>query len=310
MGSFNTSCALTGLPIAGGDKVKLFFVQQQAKDMAGCSCYSTDFAKPITYPLDATYDDYNRYEVDDDQEAAQLLMSYIKNYGIKLEQGENQYHDIAVDPKNFDYVNDLFDPIHEGRLRVGGILRDEVPVFHVAIHQDAWDQIMGMKMQQWNGAVNLTDIYESIFEKYSDSKAKIDDKSDMLEGVLDNMEEELKGKGTEEDEILTKIKDMKRMLLTGMGEGIFKEGYNGVVQKSHPEPEYNSKEDMRLIEKHIMDHAQMQLLSIVLNEINFMWHNIMTSGQDVEHENQRQFHERMIDAIDGVAEKWHERWGE
>ena len=61
MGSFNTTCAVSGLPITCGDKVKYSLLAENPyEDSLVCS--SHDMYYPRSHPVSAEYNDYGSIE--------------------------------------------------------------------------------------------------------------------------------------------------------------------------------------------------------------------------------------------------------
>ncbi|SOK58912.1 hypothetical protein [Yersinia phage fHe-Yen9-03] len=62
MGSFNTTCSISRLPIGIGDEVKLFFIVKNPYNDS-INCYTNNSWNIFGLPLDAVYDDYGRYKL-------------------------------------------------------------------------------------------------------------------------------------------------------------------------------------------------------------------------------------------------------
>jgi hypothetical protein len=62
MGSFDYTCAISGLPIAGGEAVRYLLLTQnpyhRGVKAGSFVCYSTDHWFPRVFPIRAKYNDY------------------------------------------------------------------------------------------------------------------------------------------------------------------------------------------------------------------------------------------------------------
>lgn len=126
MGSFNVTCAISGLPITGGDPVKLLTLVEypfsdHGKGASSCYCYERFY--PMTIPIDAEYYDYGDPQKIDDSSIAMkaLLISYRKCV-VSQPLGENTCHDVKVSRDgDFDHFQTA---ATEGRLRMRGQIFD------------------------------------------------------------------------------------------------------------------------------------------------------------------------------------------
>ena len=79
MGSFNTSCFISNLPICGGDRVALFFISNYNRRKEPHSIiYSADLYAPIALPIYGTYNDYGSLENIEIDDNTQLLCDFFK----------------------------------------------------------------------------------------------------------------------------------------------------------------------------------------------------------------------------------------
>ena len=113
MGSFNQVCALSGLPIQLGDRVKLLFLTQSPY-LHG-ECYSNDKFFLRTVPINAIYDDYGNVDYEENY-LTTLICEVFRGDIVYKPMGENQCHEYAVD-KNFTF-NDLLEASGQNRLQV------------------------------------------------------------------------------------------------------------------------------------------------------------------------------------------------
>ena len=112
MGSWYKTCGLSRLPIMYGDEVLVFALEQNKDDSD--RCYTTAFWRPVLVPYYSVYADYGAGE-NSRGIGLELLINGLKESVVDVEQGENQYHDIAV--KAVEMTEELFyEAVHESRL--------------------------------------------------------------------------------------------------------------------------------------------------------------------------------------------------
>lgn len=136
MGCWNKTCGLSKLHIYYGDPVLVFPLQENLDKTD--RCYTTSFWKPVLAPFYSTYNDYGAGE-NSHGIALQLMIDDLKEVMIEKEQGENQYHDIAV---KADQMSEelFFEAVHEGRLYVKSHTGDAM-VDYVMFRKDIVDYI-------------------------------------------------------------------------------------------------------------------------------------------------------------------------
>ncbi len=115
MGCWNKTCGLSNLHIRAGDPVYVFVLEDKRDDS---HCYTTSLYRPLLLPFYSEYNDYGGGE-NSSGVALPLIMSAITEDLDEVEQGDNEYHDIAVKKKNFNEEL-FFEAIHEDRLSVRG----------------------------------------------------------------------------------------------------------------------------------------------------------------------------------------------
>ena len=113
MGCWNKTCGLSNLHITAGTPVYTFVLEY--KNLASDDgCYSTSLFRPLLLPFTCEYDDYGGGE-NSTGLPFQLIMNAIKQDLVEMDQGDNQYHDIAVKRDSFG-EHLFFESVHEGRL--------------------------------------------------------------------------------------------------------------------------------------------------------------------------------------------------
>ncbi len=120
MGSFDYTCAVSGLPIGAGDDVRLMLLTQNpyhhGKKAGAMTCGMNDVWFPRTFPLRGKYDDYGG--VDRIQGPAQQA-AWLAGFKVDLVQtgvGDNACHDVAA--KKSMPLDKLLDAVREGRIHV------------------------------------------------------------------------------------------------------------------------------------------------------------------------------------------------
>lgn len=113
MGCWNQTCGLTQIHIRAGEKVMVFPLVESHRDSM---CYSTPFWTPFPIPFASEYNDYGGGE-NSSGIGLDMIIECLQKKLVEIEQGENQYHDIAVKREGFN--EDLFwEAIHEMRLKI------------------------------------------------------------------------------------------------------------------------------------------------------------------------------------------------
>lgn len=137
MGCWNQTCGISQIHIRGGEKVMIFPVSSASY---GGLHYTTPFYTPLAVPFYGEYNDYGAAE-NCTGVGLQLALDTIRDKLVEVEQGTNQYHDIAVKKEGFN--EELFwDAVHEERLKIGGFFEDRSHKVDVMmIKQSIFDQL-------------------------------------------------------------------------------------------------------------------------------------------------------------------------
>lgn len=137
MGCWNKTCGLTRLHIREGDPVYVFALQ---KTTSHERCYSTAFWQPCLLPWTAVYNEYGSGEQDAGVGLKLVIDGIAKNL-VELEEGENQFHDIAVKREGFD-LKRFYEAVHEGRLFVKDFMNQDAEVDFVMMRRECVDDIL------------------------------------------------------------------------------------------------------------------------------------------------------------------------
>lgn len=106
MGSFSSTCCISGLPITYGTPVRWLLLTQNPYWDGGFVCYSNGRWVPRTWPI-RVYNDYGSIE---NWEEGPLLDSIMKGFELDLVEvgvGDNSFHDgnpLSVGSKTFSSI--------------------------------------------------------------------------------------------------------------------------------------------------------------------------------------------------------------
>lgn len=117
MGSFNFNCALSGISILPGDKVKLLFLSRNPYDEGRLTsgCYYYDHWSLRTPPIDGVYDDYGRAAFDTNY-LTNLIEELFHKDVCEKPFGYNQYHEHPISKQS--NINEILESAWDGRLCV------------------------------------------------------------------------------------------------------------------------------------------------------------------------------------------------
>lgn len=118
MGSFDYTCAISGLPIHGGCKVRYFLLTENpyTEERANQAMSQHAWWVPRTFPLRATYDNYGAAENIESGPAREIWLDVLRDDCLTRGEGNNLIHEPKVE-KGADLDNFL-DAIHLGRVLV------------------------------------------------------------------------------------------------------------------------------------------------------------------------------------------------
>lgn len=211
MGSSNRACGISNANISPGDKVKLFYVVNNAPTYLsrlgegedekynhfskgqGVRYEVTDFYRPLGIAMDAVYDDYGSFIVNDNDLAVQYNLHVIKSKFTITEGFEN----IDSEALNFKIVEDL---IKDGRCFLvsneSKTIRESVEYF--AILEDVYNSmVLGYKTLDYSDGkytiITAQDTIDKIFKQRQDFNDAVQQRTEVkfkelevLVGVVDN----------------------------------------------------------------------------------------------------------------------------
>lgn len=114
MGSYAYTCAVSGLPIQAGDRVRFLLLTRNPYNERACTMHADWF--PRTFPLKAAYNDYG--SVEDVQEGPErdVWLEAFRHDLVEVGVGDNTCHDVAA-TKDMCF-GDMLEALHEGRVQV------------------------------------------------------------------------------------------------------------------------------------------------------------------------------------------------
>jgi len=184
MGSWNGTCFMTGLPVLGGDIVRmLLLTSAEPRERGGEGhCYPDQYWVPTSFAVKCTYEDYGRYiPVDGQERMVNMIVDNLKTRIVEFDLGKNKSHDIAVkrDALNWKLINKA---LHENRLFVNGMVMEgpraqlrkaNVPMAWIAIHENIWQAIVGQETKDWRGRIhNLEAVKNRIIDSFNGAREK------------------------------------------------------------------------------------------------------------------------------------------
>jgi hypothetical protein len=117
MGSFAYTCAISGLPIEAGDKVRyLLLTKNPYHNGAENTCYIHDLWFPRTFPLKGSYNDYGSVEKVTAGVEREIWLEGLEKDMVERGWGENSCHDVPT--KKGLKFDELLNAIQEGRILV------------------------------------------------------------------------------------------------------------------------------------------------------------------------------------------------
>ncbi|AFC21564.1 hypothetical protein GAP32_116 [Cronobacter phage vB_CsaM_GAP32] len=166
MGSFNTTCSVSRLPIGMGDEVKIFFLIKNPYNDTH-KCYINDNWNLFGLPLDAIYDDYGKYELVENEKNIRIWETYAREFKkriVEREQGPNQFHDCPVSRSDITFST-IQDAIWESRANLEHKFLDDnsvdLKIEIMAIHKKVYDSI-STEFDCWRGKIVLEDKIKEI----------------------------------------------------------------------------------------------------------------------------------------------------
>jgi len=115
LGSFNATCAISGLPIGPGDPVRYLLLSGNYSER-GPVCMPFDKWEPRTFPIRAEYNDYGSIENPEEGIGPQLWLDGLKRDLVPQGWGDNSCHDVPTDP---DMTwGQLLEALWEGRVLI------------------------------------------------------------------------------------------------------------------------------------------------------------------------------------------------
>jgi hypothetical protein len=184
MGCWNKTCGLSNLHIISGDEVYVFVIEENTDKTD--RCYSTAFWKPLLLPFTSKYNDYGGGE-ESSGAGFQLIMDSVAKQLTEIDQGKNQFHDIAVKKAGFG-EEQFFESVHEGRLFKKDYNGIKTTIDFVMMRKDVVDYILENRViEQYVGEGKGTTGYSNsyISYKFEDILKDLPEFMDKIDSVSD-----------------------------------------------------------------------------------------------------------------------------
>jgi hypothetical protein len=160
MGCWSETCAVSKMTIYDGEQVRFLPIVQNpflfnaqkgfpnneapVLPKGGSGCYITDFWVPLCLPIRGEYNDYGSIKKIPEktgQDKAELtqFMEALKKYAIRLEVGENKYHDLAI-PQDFT-LDEILKALQLGRVYVHNP-KCKLAVSVMMIKESVWQSLL------------------------------------------------------------------------------------------------------------------------------------------------------------------------
>lgn len=117
MGSFNSLCAISGLPITYGTPVRFLLLTQSPFLDDWVKCYQHSLWSPRTFPIKALYNDYGSVEKVEEGPTRDVWMEALGLDLVEVGVGDNTFHDLAV-RKDMDF-DDFLEALQKECVKVG-----------------------------------------------------------------------------------------------------------------------------------------------------------------------------------------------
>lgn len=162
MGSFNSTCCISNLPISVCDPVRFLFLTQTRRHKSVRPVYSTDLWVPRTWPLKAFYNDYGSIENWETGPMLDVILEGFQKDLIEMEVGKNEFHDVAIHKTST--FEQILEASWEGRLTVSPKWGDNtdsrldtnaLPVSLAMIREDVWQELIKLKMPHWRKTIDI-----------------------------------------------------------------------------------------------------------------------------------------------------------
>ena len=158
MGSWNETCMLSHPPILFGDNIKVIILIKKHNTPCAENVYFNDGYTPLTFPFDATYDDYGG-----------IANVNLPDYALKQLQSANLFVS-KQDAYKFTTVAQLIDDINEDCIYLK-LDNEFLKLECVYIHKELYDTLINRMAIRKPYHTNKT-LYELYKEQYNAVKDK------------------------------------------------------------------------------------------------------------------------------------------
>ncbi|SOK58377.1 hypothetical protein [Yersinia phage fHe-Yen9-04] len=310
MGSFNTTCSISRLPIGIGDEVKLFFIVKNPYNDS-INCYTNNSWNIFGLPLDAVYDDYGRYKLIETEQNISIWEVYKRNFEeriLEVSKGE-RYRECGVSKTNITFDN-LQDAIWENHAKLVHTFFDD-PEKHLtiqvmAVHKTVYEH-MSTSYTYWNGTIDANETTEKVLshelcESFLTYK-------DIIESYNeDSLEVDENGELTKESE---NICDLYYRILWMVDFYETPEMYekNGISLNCNKSIYHLVKYELNEYITFCSELIRKYIFECNMQQLNIQVQPIMTSGQDYHFQTHIQLHEMIVE-LSKEKHNEHDNWDE
>lgn len=203
MGSTNRTCGLSNANISPGDRVKLFYIVNNApvflermgedepynhySKAQGVRYEVTDFYCPLGIAMDAVYNDYGNFLVNEDDLSVRYNLNIIKSHFTNTDKNET----IDTETLSFTNVQTLID---DGccflKSNESKTIRESVEYF--AILEDVYNEmVLGYKKLEYKDSeffiITLQDTIDEIFERKRNYNKAVNDRIETKYAELQDL---------------------------------------------------------------------------------------------------------------------------
>lgn len=164
MGSFAMTCAVSGLPIGGGEPIRFMLLTES--NIGRTPCYIHDLWAPRTWPIKAEYNDYGGIEETTVSAVRETWMEAFAKDLVELPVGENSAHNVATScSMSWDK---MLEALWEERISVHSRRGDQrtLAIRQAMIREDVWQLLASMQItDEFYPYADTAAIIESTWER-------------------------------------------------------------------------------------------------------------------------------------------------
>ncbi len=163
MGSFASTCCISGLSIEVGDAVRYLLLTENPYCDGGFVCYPYGRWVPRTWPIKAKYNDYGSIENWEEGAVQRSFLSGLQKDMIEVGVGDNSIHDVATSvDMSFDQ---MLEAVWQGRIIVSSEPGRNELNQRVKEHLSKIDKLNGVpeNTRDWNPTIqNVSEVISQV----------------------------------------------------------------------------------------------------------------------------------------------------